>query len=97
MTKTIPSNNTMKSSKDLFVAVLVLAVITTLMSVSSVEGCKCVNRYAGKHCGRSPFMSGCKANNIYQCNGVYNSAALNYGLCAKGCQYGSLSKDYCQK
>lgn len=85
----------MKNSREMFVAVLVLAIIATM--VNPMESCRCVSRYAGKHCGRSPYMSGCQANNIYQCNGSLNSVPVNYGLCVKGCRYGSLSKDYCQR
>ncbi|ORZ27588.1 hypothetical protein BCR41DRAFT_345560, partial [Lobosporangium transversale] len=47
--------------------------------------CICVNHTAGKHCGQSRLLSGCKYDYIYQCNGVYGSPAYEYGPCRKGC------------
>lgn len=75
--------------------IIVLIVVSGLVA-SGDAACRCVNTCAGKHCGRSPLMSGCAANNIYQCNGVYNSLAHNYGGCSRGCVYKGCSRDYCK-
>ncbi|KAF9914109.1 hypothetical protein BX616_008950 [Lobosporangium transversale] len=63
---------------------------------SSDAACICVNHTAGKHCGQSRLLSGCKYDYIYQCNGVYGSPAYEYGPCRKGCIQESISRDHCR-
>ncbi|KAF9428786.1 hypothetical protein BGZ94_001057 [Podila epigama] len=80
-----------------FTQTIVAVVLATLFIASSADAaCICNRSYAGKHCGHSPFMSGCKTNYLYQCNGVQGSTAYEYGPCTKGCVYQGLSKDYCR-
>ncbi|KAG0243074.1 hypothetical protein BGW41_002936 [Actinomortierella wolfii] len=76
----------------------VVAAIATVVALSSSAdaACICTNTSAGRHCGDSPLVSGCKANYIYQCNGVYGSTAHEYGPCKKGCVWSGISKDYCR-
>lgn len=88
----------MKTSTCTF-ALVTLAVILVITEIPSAAdaACKCLNRCAGKHCGRSPLMSaGCNSNDIYQCNGKYGSTAYRYGPCRKGCVYKGCSRDYCR-
>ncbi|KAF9899928.1 hypothetical protein EC991_008131 [Linnemannia zychae] len=74
----------------------VVATLATLFVSTAQAACYCLTEYAGKNCGRRPFMSvGCKSEYIYQCSGVKNSLAHSYGPCKNGCVFNSISKDYC--
>ncbi|KAF9428782.1 hypothetical protein BGZ94_001053 [Podila epigama] len=80
-----------------FTQTIVAVVLATLFVASSADAaCLCDNTTAGKHCGQSGLMSGCKTNYLYQCNGVRWSTPHVYGPCTKGCVLNSISKDYCR-
>jgi len=76
--------------------VIVTALLVVALLSSTDAACTCNNDCAGKHCGQSPLLSGCKTNYIYQCNGVRGSTAYEYGPCTKGCVYAGCSRDYCR-
>ncbi|KAG0260468.1 hypothetical protein DFQ27_003525 [Actinomortierella ambigua] len=79
-----------------FITVATAIVAFVALSSSADAACICVNRTAGRHCGESNLMSGCKRGHIYQCNGTMNSRAHEYGHCAKGCQQLDVSNDRCK-
>ncbi|KAF9428781.1 hypothetical protein BGZ94_001052 [Podila epigama] len=80
-----------------FTQTIVAVVLATLFVASSADAaCVCDSKYAGKHCGQSPLMKGCKKDYLYQCNGTQGSKPHVYGPCTKGCVYKGLSKDYCK-
>lgn len=88
----------MKTSTCTFLLVTLVVILVITEIPTADAACKCLNRCAGRHCGRSPLMSsGCRANDLYQCNGKYGSTAYRYGPCKKGCVYKGCSKDKCRK
>ncbi|KAF9978322.1 hypothetical protein BGZ73_002913 [Actinomortierella ambigua] len=80
------------------IQILFAAFVVMLAMASQAEAaCRCHTYNAGTHCGRfTSYMIGCKADWLYQCDGVPGSLAYGYGPCKKGCVRKGLSSDYCR-
>ncbi|KAG0247233.1 hypothetical protein DFQ27_002373, partial [Actinomortierella ambigua] len=74
-----------------FITVAAVIVAFVALASSTDAQCVCTSQYAGKHCGESCYMSGCKTGYIYQCDGTPGSIPHEYGRCRKGCIMEGLS------
>lgn len=64
--------------------IIALLVIGGMVASGDAQ-CRCMNTCSGRHCGGMTGMSGCISHYIYQCNGVFNSTAHEFGACSISC------------